>query len=237
MLPFACLDEWIWAQQPPQCGHRWQKRTKGLQSCRLSIPTASSYLSLSLLLSIMNSRWFSPSSLSLLLSSFSFHYMPKAVFLQSLPLLSLSLDVWLWASYSTATQDYPLLNSSSSGPLPAVRSSLPIRPSLSPSILATSQSLAIFQPHMLYLFQTGISLHLASFQLPIIMLMDRASDWEKEGGREVGNEGSTFSLYLSFYLFLSFTSMAKTLTASVKLNKLMRMPTVLKGHCEFIKQQ
>lgn len=48
MLPFACLDEWIWAQRPPQCGHRWQKRTKGLQTCRLSIPTASSYLSLCL---------------------------------------------------------------------------------------------------------------------------------------------------------------------------------------------
>lgn len=151
---------------------------------------------------------------------------------------SLSLDIWLWAIYSTATQDNPLRNRSSSRPLPAVHSppprSLSVRPYLPPSWphhrlpLSLSRTCSTsFRPA--YHF---ISL---PFQLPIITLMDRASD--RQRGREEGNEGSTFCLHLCLYLFLSFTSVAETLTASVELNKLMGLPAVLKGRCEFIKQQ
>lgn len=117
---------------------------------------------------------------------------------------------------------------------------LSVLPYLLPSWPASS-SPAISQPHMLYLFQTSVSFYLALFSAPYHPAdgqskwpTERQQGWEgrMEGGREEGKQGSTFSLYLCLYLFLSFTLW---LTDSVKLNNLMRMPAVLKGRCEFIK--
>lgn len=175
--------------------------------------------------------------------------MSKAVFFLSFPLLILlslffSVSRCYGNEWATVQRHQTILYQA--GLIPAVRFyPLSARPYLPPSWphhhlpLSLSRTCSTsFRPRY----------HFISFpfQLPIIMLMDRASDqvWVSERAREKWrgwgdtgmSEGPTFSLYLCHYLFLSFTSVAETLTAPVKLNKLMRMPAVLKGRCEFVNQ-